>query len=461
MGNGEEGRLIVFQEMKYITVSELNQQIKFQLEGSFFHCLVEGEISNVIRAQSGHIYFNLKDANSMVRCVAWRSNAMSFNDFIENGAKVEIQGKLSLYVPRGDYQLVINRLAPLGRGNLYLAFEQLKEKLQKEGLFSPEHKKLIPQYPKKIGIVTSANAAALQDVLKVLKDHRPDIPYEVYPTLVQGEEAAPQIVKAIDRANHEANCDVLLVVRGGGSIEDLWCFNDERVVRAIFASTIPVITGIGHEVDTTLSDFVSDLRAPTPTAAAKLSSISQQEIMQTLDRCEYQLTKLMQNVIAEQEKALKERIVKLSYLHPMQKIKAQQAVLDAKAERLQLLMQNAHQKQVVIFQNLEKCLQIGLLQRKQVQLTEQLTRSAILLNKTMQGQYQQLEKGLQQKALLLDSLSPLKVLARGYSVTQKDEHGSLKAIQSVEKLKIGDQLVTRLSGGIIHSTVTELQRSKL
>lgn len=461
MGNGEEGRLIVFQEMKYITVSELNQQIKFQLEGSFFHCLVEGEISNVIRAQSGHIYFNLKDANSMVRCVAWRSNAMSFSDFIENGAKVEIQGKLSLYVPRGDYQLVINRLAPLGRGNLYLAFEQLKEKLQKEGLFSPEHKKLIPQYPKKIGIVTSANAAALQDVLKVLKDHRPDIPYEVYPTLVQGEEAAPQIVKAIERANHEANCDVLLVVRGGGSIEDLWCFNDERVVRAIFASTIPVITGIGHEVDTTLSDFVSDLRAPTPTAAAKLSSISQQEIMQTLDRYEYQLTKLMQNIIASQEKALKERMVKLSYLHPLQKIKEKQASLDAKSERLQSLMCNIHQKHIAKFESLEKRLQIGLLQRKQVQLTEQLTRSAILLNKTMQGQYQQLEKGLQQKALLLDSLSPLKVLARGYSVTQKDEHGSLKAIQSVEKLKIGDQLVTRLSGGIIHSTVIELQRSKL
>ncbi len=460
MGNGEEGRLIVFQEMKYITVSELNHQIKFQLEDSFFHCLVEGEISNVIRAQSGHIYFNLKDANSMIKCVAWRSNSMSFNDFIENGAKVEIQGKLSLYVPRGDYQIVVNRLAPLGRGNLYLAFEQLREKLQKEGLFNPEHKKLIPQYPKKIGIVTSPNAAALQDVLKVLKDHRPDIPYEVYPTLVQGDEAAPQIVKAIERANHEASCDVLLVVRGGGSIEDLWCFNDERVVRAIFASAIPVITGVGHEVDTTLSDFVADLRAPTPTAAAKLSSISQQEIMQTLDRYEYQFTQLMQNMIALQEKSLKERIMKLSYLHPMQKIKEKQVSLDAKSERLQLLMQSIRQNYVLKFESLEKRLQVGLLQRQQIQLTEQLARSTILLNKTMQGQYQQLEKGLQQKALLLDSLSPLKVLARGYSVTQKNEKGDLKAIQSVEQLNIGDELVTKLSGGMVHSTVTAVQKSE-
>lgn len=450
----------MLREMKYLSVSELNQQIKFQIEESFFHCLVEGEISNVIRAQSGHIYFNLKDANSMIRCVAWRTNAMSFNDFIENGAKVEIQGKLSLYVPRGDYQLVINRLAPLGRGNLYLAFEQLREKLQKEGLFNSEHKKLIPQYPKKIGIVTSPNAAALQDVLKVLKDHRPDIPYEVYPTLVQGIDAAPQIAKAIEAANHEANCDVLLVVRGGGSIEDLWCFNDERVVRAIFASTIPVITGIGHEVDTTLSDFVADLRAPTPTAVAKLSSISQQEIMQTLDRYEYQLTQLMQSVIALQEKALKERMVKLSYLHPLQKIKEKQTVLDAKSERLQLLMRNIHQKHVMTFASLEKRLQVGLLQRKQNQLTEQLSRSAIALNKTMLGQYQMLEKSLQQKALLLDSLSPLKVLARGYSVTQKDEEGDLKAIQSVEKLNVGDQLVTKLSSGVIHSTITALQKSK-
>ena len=446
--------------MKYLSVSELNQQIKFQIEESFFHCLVEGEISNVIRAQSGHIYFNLKDANSMIRCVAWRTNAMSFNDFIENGAKVEIQGKLSLYVPRGDYQLVINRLAPLGRGNLYLAFEQLREKLQKEGLFNLEHKKLIAQYPQKIGIVTSPNAAALQDVLKVLKDHRPDIPYEVYPTLVQGIDAAPQIAKAIETANHEANCDVLLVVRGGGSIEDLWCFNDERVVRAIFASTIPVITGVGHEVDTTLSDFVADLRAPTPTAAAKLSSISQQEIMQTLDRYEYQLTQLMQSVIALQEKALKERMVKLSYLHPLQKIKEKQTVLDTKSERLQLLMRNIHQKHVVAFASLEKRLQVGLFQRKQNQLTERLSRSAIALNKTMQGQYQILEKSLQQKALLLDSLSPLKVLARGYSVTQKDEEGDLKTIQSFEKLNVGDQLVTKLSSGVIHSTITALQKSK-
>lgn len=444
--------------MKYITVSELNQQIKFQLEGSFFHCLVEGEISNVIRAQSGHIYFNLKDENSMIRCVAWRSNAMHFNEFIENGAKVEIQGKLSLYVPRGDYQLVINRLAPLGRGNLYVAFEQLREKLHKEGLFNPEHKKLIPQYPKKIGIVTSPNAAALQDVLKVLKDHRPDIPYEVYPTLVQGFDAAPQIAKAIERANDVANCDVLLVVRGGGSIEDLWCFNDERVVRAIFASRVPVITGIGHEVDTTLSDFVADLRAPTPTAAAKLSSVSQQEIMQTLDRHEYQLMQLIQNMMALQEKALKERMVKLSYLHPVQKIKEKQSVLDAKADRLNLLMRAIHQQSIVKFEHLEKRLQVGLLQRKQKLLTEHLSRSAIVLNQMMQGQYQVLEKELQQKALLLDSLSPLKVLARGYSVTQKDEKGDLSAIQSVEKLKVGDQIVTRLSGGVIHSTVTAIQK---
>src|SRR5699024_9093348 len=194
------------------------------------------------------------------------------------------------------------------------------------------------------------------------------------------------------------------------------------------------ITGIGHEVDTTLSDFVADLRAPTPTAAAKLSSISQQEIMQTLDRYEYQLTQLMQSVIALQEKALKERMVKLSYLHPLQKIKEKQTVLDTKSERLQLLMRNIHQKHVVAFASLEKRLQVGLLQRKQNQLTEQLSRSAIALNKTMQGQYQILEKNLQQKALLLDSLSPLKVLARGYSVTQKDEEGDLKTIQSFEKL---------------------------
>lgn len=444
--------------MKYLSVSELNHQIKFLLEDSFFHCLVEGEISNVIRAQSGHIYFNLKDATSMVKCVAWRTNAMSFNEFIENGAKVEIQGKLSLYVPRGDYQLVVSRLAPIGRGNLYLAFEQLREKLQKEGLFNPEHKKNLPKYPKKIGIVTSPNAAALQDVLKVLQDHRPDIPYIVYPTLVQGEEAAVQIATAIAKANQDSECDVLLIVRGGGSIEDLWCFNDERVVRAIFASKIPTITGVGHETDTTLSDFVSDLRAPTPTAAAKLSSVSQQEIMQTLDRYEYQLSQAMQLVLASQEKALKERVMKLNFLHPMQKITDNQKRLNHQSERLQFLMKNQYQQKILALSNLEKRLNLGLLERKHRQLTTDLMRMELVLKKAMKTQYDVINHGIQQRALLLDSLSPLKVLARGYTVTQKIESNEYHVIKDMANLSVGDQLSTKTADSEIYSTVTKIQK---
>lgn len=445
--------------MRYLTVSEFSQQLKFHMEDAFFHCLVEGEISNVIKAQSGHIYFNLKDESSVVRCVVWRASAASCQQFIVNGAKVEVQGKLSLYTPRGDYQLVISRLAPLGRGNLYLAFEQLREKLQKEGLFNPEHKKKIPHYPDRIGFLTSPNAAALQDVLKVLKDHRADIPYEIYPSLVQGEEAALQIVKAIQKANTENTCDVLLVVRGGGSIEDLWCFNDERVVRAIYASNIPIITGIGHETDTTLSDFVSDLRAPTPTAAAKLSSISKQEIMQTLDRYEYQLTQVMQRFLTLQNKLLEERVMKLSYLHPAQKIKENLSLLEIKEQQMQGLMKQIYQKKFVELDHLDTRLNIDLLMRQQKYLKEQLMQMDRSLNQQINRQFERMETALQNKALLLDGLSPLKVLARGYSVTQKiSEDVSKKTIQ-MNDIKVGDQLFTRTNDAEIYSTVMSIRKA--
>lgn len=445
-------------EMKYLTVTELNQQIKFHVEDAFFHCLVEGEISNVIRAQSGHIYFNLKDAGSVIRCVIWKATAMMFNDFIENGAKVEIQGKLSLYVPRGDYQLVIVRLAPLGRGNLYLAFEQLREKLQKEGLFNLDHKKAIPKHPTQIGIVTSSNAAALQDVLQTLKEHRPDIPYVVYPTLVQGDEAASQIVKAIEKANKERCCDVLLVVRGGGSIEDLWCFNDERVVRAIYASIIPVITGVGHEVDTTLSDFVADLRAVTPTAAAKLSSISQQELMQTLDHYEQQLLQMMKGRLDLHYKILKEHGVKLSFLHPMRQIKEKQETLKNLQQRLTLAIKTHHQQKVMQLNYIEKRLSLDLLLRQQQKLDERLQKSQQLLVKSIVQRQLNYGQLIQQKALLLDSLSPLKVLARGYSVTQKIKGQKLSVIKDLNELKKGDRIQTRTEIGNIISMVESVDK---
>ncbi len=444
--------------MKYLTVSEFSQQLKFHMEDTFFHCLVEGEISNVIRAQSGHIYFNLKDESSVVRCVVWRTNAASCQQFIENGAKVETQGKLSLYMPRGDYQLVISRLAPLGRGNLYLAFEQLREKLQKEGLFNLEHKKKIPNYPNRIGILTSPNAAALQDVLKVLKDHRADIPYEIYPSLVQGEEAAIQIVKAIEKANLEQNCDVLLVVRGGGSIEDLWCFNDERVVRAIYASNIPIITGIGHETDTTLSDFVSDLRAPTPTAAAKLSSVSKQEIMQTLDRYEYQLIQIIERLMTLKNKQLEDRMTKLSYLHPAQKIKEKVSFLEVKEQQLKGLIKQIYEKKIVELNHLEQRLNVDLLTRQQKYVSEKLVQMNFLLNQQMNRRFEQVQAALQNKALLLDGLSPLKVLARGYSVTQKVfEDGKTMGIQP-DTIEVGDQISTRVKDSEIHSTVISIRK---
>lgn len=417
--------------LESVTVSVLNQQIKQQLESGFFQCLVSGEVSNVTRAQSGHIYFNLKDDGGMIRCVIWRSQAGIFGHLINNGAALEIHGKVTVYVPRGEYQLVANRITLAGQGDLAAAYDALKMRLLAEGLFDAKHKKSVPQHPKVIGIVTSENAAALQDVLKVLKEHRPDIPYVLYPTLVQGDLAAPKIAAAIERANRDNLCDVLLVVRGGGSIEDLWCFNEEIVVRAAFASCIPIISGVGHEVDTTLVDYVADVRAPTPTAAAKFSAISKMEVVQQLDHLMHRLERNMANQLAQTHKAVDTLQMRLNYLHPMRQITEKRTQLMHLSQRL-----NAQ----LIWQPFKDHLAA-------------LSRLDQRLTKNMDDQLKALQMRLQKNARVLDNLSPLKVLGRGYSITEVKG----RAIEDVNDVAVGDRLVTRLVNGEIHSEVKAIE----
>lgn len=255
-----------------VSISELNRLARNALEREIPLLWVAGEISNLTRAASGHVYFNLKDDGAQARCVMFRARAGLVPWALANGQQVEARALVSLYEPRGEFQLNIESMRRAGLGKLYEAFSRLKAELEGEGLFAPERKRTLPRYPRAIGIVSSLHAAALHDVLTALSRRAPNVPVFIYPTAVQGENAPAMICSALDAANQHAQCELLLVVRGGGSIEDLWAFNNEAVARAIVASGLPVIVGVGHETDTTIADFVADQRAATPTAAAELAS---------------------------------------------------------------------------------------------------------------------------------------------------------------------------------------------
>lgn len=279
------------------TVTQLNKATQLLLENTFSIVWVEGEISNLAEPTSGHIYFSLKDPTAQVRCAMFKfkKNGLSFKP--QNGLLVHVQAKVSLYPDRGDYQLIVESMKPAGDGQLRLLYEQLLKKLSLEGLFQEKWKKAIPTFPKHIGVITSPTGAAIRDILSVLKRRFPSIPITVFPTKVQGKEAAPEIVKALQLAETYQKTDVLILARGGGSIEDLWPFNEELVARAIFACKIPIISGVGHEIDFTIADLVADLRAPTPSAAAELASPNREELLQGFLLIEKRLNQKIMHIL--------------------------------------------------------------------------------------------------------------------------------------------------------------------
>ncbi|HSE41057.1 MAG TPA: exodeoxyribonuclease VII large subunit, partial [Acidobacteriota bacterium] len=282
---GASGSVSAYPTKKVYTVSELNTELRFLVESTFPMIWVEGEISNFKPAGSGHWYFSLKDNSSQLRVVMWQSSHRYMKWKPKDGMKVLVHGRITVFEPRGEYQIDIVQIVPHGKGDLFAAFEQLKEKLQKEGLFDQKRKRLIPMLPKKIGIVTSRQGAVIRDILNILNRRYANLHVLLYPAKVQGEEAAPTIVEGIRVLNRFRDIDVLIVARGGGSLEDLWPFNEEVVARAIVASRIPVISAVGHETDTTIADFVADLRAPTPSAAAELVVSKKEELAERLNNC--------------------------------------------------------------------------------------------------------------------------------------------------------------------------------
>ena len=436
------------------SVSQLNQSVRLMLENQLGAVWLTGEISNFSQPVSGHWYLSLKDENAQVRCAMFRMKNMRVSFRPTNGMQVLVRANVSLYEPRGDYQLIIESMHLAGEGLLMQQFEALKMKLAAEGLFAQHLKKKLPHFSKAVGIITSKTGAALQDILHILQRRDPSLKIIIYPTAVQGKDAATEIAQMIELANQRQEVDVLIVGRGGGSLEDLWCFNEEMVARAIFHSHLPVISAVGHETDVTIADFVADVRAPTPSAAAELVSRNQTELLQQLQYRRQRLEIALDRLFAEKQQKLRHLSLRLHNQHPQAQLRIQQQLITQLSHRLQQSLHHRWQKKAENLTALSIRLYKNPLPLRLQQYEQQLAQLKVRLNSHMN-----LTLSLQQKQLAhlcgkLDSLSPLKVLARGYSITQNQQNFTIRSIKDVN---VGEQIKTRLTDGNIISQVIRLE----
>ncbi|WP_454900900.1 exodeoxyribonuclease VII large subunit [Aggregatibacter sp.] len=432
------------------SVSQLNQSVRLMLENQLGAVWLTGEISNFSQPVSGHWYLSLKDENAQVRCAMFRMKNLRVSFRPTNGMQVLVRANVSLYEPRGDYQLIIESMHLAGEGLLMQQFEALKLKLAAEGLFAQHLKKNLPHFSKAVGIITSKTGAALQDILHILQRRDPSLKIIIYPTAVQGKDAATDIAQMIELANQRQEVDVLIVGRGGGSLEDLWCFNEEMVARAIFHSHLPVISAVGHETDVTIADFVADVRAPTPSAAAELVSRNQTELLQQLQYRRQRLEIALDRLFAEKQQKLKHLSLRLHNQHPQAQLRIQQQLITQLSHRLQQSLRHRWQKTAENLTALSMRLYKNPLPLRLQQYEQQLAQLKVRLNSHMN-----LTLSLQQKQLAhlcgkLDSLSPLKVLARGYSITQNQQNFTIRSIKDVN---VGEHIKTRLTDGNIISQV--------
>lgn len=385
--------------MQTFSVQDITTYIHdlFDADDTLSSVWVQGEVSNLTKASSGHWYFNIKDKNAQLRCVMFRSSTRYVQVDVKAGDEILVHGRISVYDARGEYQLYADQIEAVGGvGDLYRQFEELKAKLDAEGLFDTERKRPIPAFPKKIGIVTSPTAAAYQDMQNVLRRRFPMVEVILSPTLVQGNSAPPQIMQAIQRLNEFTDVDVIIVARGGGSIEDLWCFNNEGVARAIANSQIPVISGVGHEIDFTIADFVSDLRAPTPSSAAEVATPNQDDLLIDLDRRTIELNTLLSNTLIARQNQLDRLNQQLNYATPQQTIQQAKQRLEERQSRLDYVMQH---------------------------------------------HIARLKERLSTKIDTLNSANPSSILARGYAIVT-DEQGNI--IRSATQVHPDDKLTLQL-----------------
>lgn len=434
-----------------LQVSELTKKVRFLLESELNTVWLSGEISNFIAASSGHWYLSLKDSRSQVKCAMFKGSNSRVRIKPKNGQQVLVRAKVSLYEPRGDFQLIIEHMDDAGDGLLMQQFEALKAKLNAEGLFSQYLKKPLPKRSQRIGVITSPTGAAIKDILTVLKRRSPNSEVIIYPALVQGELAASDIVGALQKANQRDECDVLIVGRGGGSLEDLWCFNQEVVVRAIAQSNIPIVSAVGHEVDTTLSDYVADLRAPTPSAAAELVSSDNKEQQDKISGLTQRLNQLINSTIKFHQQQQSHNSSRLVRLHPQQQLEQQFQHTDLLKLQLSkamttLLQQKAHQPEKLT-SNLSHLSPINYIQQQQGHSQHLSERLVKVMKNKIQG------NGVKfgQLAEQLHIVSPLATIARGYSVT-RDKTGQI--IRSIEQVKEQDNISVQLNDGRLTATVT-------
>ncbi|KXI26952.1 exodeoxyribonuclease VII large subunit [Paraglaciecola hydrolytica] len=439
-----------------LTVSKLNRLAKSVLEAEIGQVWLTAEISNFVAASSGHWYFTLKDERAQIKAAMFKGANQRVKQKPKEGDKILVRANISLYEPRGDYQLIVEFMEPEGEGQLKQQFEQLKIKLAAEGLFAHEHKKALPEAVLKVGVITSATGAALHDILTVLKRRNPAIEVVIYPTQVQGDAAVAQICQAISVANQRDEVQVLIVGRGGGSLEDLWCFNHENVARAIFASNLPIISAVGHEVDVSIADFVADLRAPTPSAAAELVSRDQGSLNLAVHNLRERLNKLIRvqlNELTYQQQFLQQS---LQRNHPQKQLEQQYQYVDQLSQRLEKNLLNKLKQE----QNQHNNLQNRLAQHNPAKLLERQTKVVSELQSRLSHSWQQVFSRKQQvlanASHLLNTVSPLSTLARGYSISFKQG----EIVRSVKQVTAGDNLDLRLADGEVSATINSVKNKQ-
>ncbi|MEW6309753.1 MAG: exodeoxyribonuclease VII large subunit [Pseudomonadota bacterium] len=434
-----------FQRLKLdrevLTVSQLNNRARLLLEDVFAQIWVEGEISNLARPASGHVYFTLKDKNAQVRCALFRQNALRVRQALRDGLAVKVRGKVSLFEGRGDYQLILDSVEPAGDGALRLAFEALKDKLAAEGLFAAERKRRLPAHPCRVGIVSSPTGAVIRDIVSVFRRRAPQVELTLIPTAVQGREATAQIVRALALADAQG-FDALILARGGGSLEDLWCFNEEAVARAVAACRTPIVSAVGHETDVSIADFVADVRAPTPSAAAELLAPSSADLQQ-------RLSALQQRLLLRMRERLRHETLRLDGLsrrlrHPGERLQQQAQRIDDLEQRLLRAIDRrlcAGQERLA---RLETRLAAQHPGRGLHLLRQRLEHLAQRLPRAMRATLGTRQQHLQGLAQTLHIVSPLATLGRGYSILL-DERG--RAIRRAEQTQPGQRLKARLGEG--------------
>lgn len=439
----------------YITVSDLNNYLKrkFEADVHLGHVYLKGEISNFKAHTRGHLYFSLKDETSVISAIMFASSATSLNFEPKDGSKVFVEGKVTVYEGSGKYQIVVSKMQPDGIGELYIAYEKLKKELEKEGLFKTEHKKPIPKYPSRIGVITAPTGAAIRDILSTLKRRFPIAEAILFPSLVQGESAKDDIVRNIKTAD-EYNLDVLIVGRGGGSIEDLWAFNEECVARAIYEAKTPIISAVGHEVDFTIADFVADLRAPTPTGAAELAVPNIVDVFKLIENYKIRMQSTTQNCIELARKRL--NALRESYVlkNPMAIYEVKEQKLSNLIDRIIIVVKNKidfSSKALEALKNAYVLKNPLALYKKDIERVDNLKgRLSVSLDNTLKN------KKNDYKLLLnkLDLLNPLTILKNGYSVVKNKD----RVVTTSKMVKVGDTLSIRFSEGAIDAKVENIEK---